>query len=149
MSAAYDDEIESLYNRLSVEADYLNKVSDRLNEDIKYHNSRLKGLSLGVYVVCESNFHVEEDDLGCKTGYHLAYGKIDSQWQILVEPWIEEGQLDSTFSVGRQYPLLSARRDLRVRAMQGIPLLLKVLIEKARDFSEDIQQAGEHAGDAD
>ena len=133
------------FSRLQDLSTVLNSKSDVLNEAIKAFEARLASLRLGVSawvdppliseVTDESS--ISEDTITTKLGYSKATGT----WCLT----IEEDSARHGGAPGAPWPsyspLSQASRDLRLKAIKQLPLLVKALEKRAAEALHEVSQA--------
>jgi hypothetical protein len=132
------------FSRLQDVSNVLNSKSDTINEAIKAFEAKLASLRLGVSAWVLTPLMTQlvapgtqnEDNLRTNLGYSKATGA----WCLTImedsERWggSEEAPPDFT-------PLSQASRELRVKAIKQLPLLVKALEEKADEALKEVGQA--------
>lgn len=133
------------FSRLQDISNVLNSKSDVLNEAIKSFESKLASLRLGVSawvnppLVSETTDEggVNEDTITTRLGYSKATG----QWCLTIEEDSDRySGLDQ--SPWPSYtPLNQASRDMRIKAIKQLPLLVKALEKNADEALKEVGQA--------
>jgi len=133
------------FSRLQDISNVLNSKSDVLNEAIKSFEAKLASLRLGVSawvtppltseVVDEGTSN--EDTITTKLGYSKATGS----WCLtLLEDSDRYSELPQS-SWPSYSPLSQASRDMRVKAIKQLPLLVKSLEKRADEALKEVGQA--------
>lgn len=133
------------FSRLQDISNVLNSKSDTLNEAIKAFEAKLASLRLGVSAwvsppliseVIDENT-IREDTFTTKLGYSKATG----HWCLTIED-------DSARNSGipgapwpSYSPLSQASRDIRLKAIKQLPLLVKALEKSADEALKEVGQA--------
>ena len=132
------------FSRLQDISNSLNSKSDTINAAIKAFEEKLASLRLGVSVWVLTPLEtrliapgtVEEDNL--KT--YLGYTKATSTWCLTLsedsECWGNDEENPPHYT-----PLSQASRELRIKAIKQLPLLVKALEKKADEALKEVDQA--------
>lgn len=130
-----------LLKQLSVASDALNSASDQFNQQIRTIEEALASYNLGVpaWVTAFSGKEEEYDDGGTVIDKYtrlvrVGYEKSGGAWSLMVAVTIPER------SHLREWVLRDAPRDLRMQAIDGIPLLLEKLIDEANALTGQISR---------
>lgn len=118
----------------------LNDGADALSGNLARAEKALAGLGLGVKA--RVNITTEED-AEHNVCTELAFQRSGPHWGLFIV--LSEDYGDGS---ERETPLLSASKDMRVRAAQVIPDLLAAMIEAARKQAEEIEAANRAVLDA-
>lgn len=116
----------------------LNKKSDSLNATISSINKKLEALNFGMNIMLsEPSIEYEGNR------YYLTYGKYSAPNEKGVHvAGSEEWQLGVYHDAWRsEDALLRAPREVRIRALDFIPLLLDAMKEKAAELIDSIEKA--------
>jgi hypothetical protein len=130
-------EVEVALKQIEAVANTLNQTSDLLSQKIVEIESALNHYKLGIWAWLEEPlfYRLESDGNGgdIEVSYHLGYGKIRDKWGIVLHerPDYDPEAIDPVF-------LKEAPRDIRARAVERIPELLKCTAEKAAELSREI-----------
>lgn len=132
----------SLFSRLEELSVRLNETSDSINESIKGLEAKLASLRIGVDawldepIAKDPTFNSEGEEEGHFYSY-FGYGRVNGTWRLLVTKYHDEfGHMDPTV-----IPLLQASRETRLKALQQVPSLIKVLEKKAEDTLKEVEKA--------
>ncbi len=139
--------------RLSVLSRALNEASDRVSKQIAEVESALGALRLGVraWVLVESSQEsVESEDVRTKERKYtslthflsLGYTRHKGKWALVVAEGYEEFSDDE--DPNRITPLLEARRDVKLAAVEKIPALLKAIEEEGAKVAQEATKQAEH-----
>ena len=110
---------QSSFQELAASAAELNQVSDQLTKSVAELDSAIMSLSLGVVCWVDVGEPYGSDD---EWSDQLGYEKINGKWGLAIRV------LDHPESrVDNQWLFADAPRDLRVKAVDGIPKLLDAL----------------------
>jgi hypothetical protein len=137
-------EVEIALKHIEAVSNTLNQSSDLLSQKIVEIESALNHYKLGIWAWLEEPlfYRLESDGNGTdiEVSYHLGYGKIRDKWGLLVHerPDYDTEAIEPVF-------LKEAPRDIRARAVERIPDLLKCIAEKAAEFSREIVKKTELA----
>jgi hypothetical protein len=130
-------EVEIALSRIETVSNTLNQTSDLLSQKIVEIESALNHYKLGIWAWLEEplSYRLESDGNGVEVevSCHFGYGKIRDKWGLLVQE-----RLDYDPEVRAPLFLKDAPRDIRARAVERIPELLKCVTEKAADLSREI-----------
>jgi len=137
-------EVEVALKHIETVSNTLNQSSDLLSQKIVEIESALNHYKLGIWAWLEKPlfYRLESDGNGVdvEVSYHFGYGKIRDKWGLLIHerPDYDPEILSPLF-------LKDAPRDIRVRAVERIPELLKCVTDKAAEFSREIMKKTELA----
>jgi hypothetical protein len=147
-------------SKLSDLASKLNKKSDTLNATITTINRKLEKLNLGVEAWLENSpiepsdpyfgDHDDDEKWPLVDGTLLGYARVEDEFQLAVKE-ATLAEFDSRGFIHPDYyeitkswnlrPLLKANRNIRVRAMDYVPLLLDQIKSEATGLLKSIQEA--------
>lgn len=128
--------VQSSYQKLSVAAADLNKVSDELGRSVAELDAALKKLNLGITVW--TNIRGNEDDQGSYWSEEIGYAKIDGKWGIALRTvsgnygWPEQDRID-------QWLFNDAPRSMRISAIGKIPGLMEAMSKEAAESTKNIR----------
>src|SRR5260370_22552776 len=126
----------------------LNQKSDTPNEVITSINEKLATLNLGVeawvgYIQRGDPWYRDADDdqaFPLHDETWLGYYRFEKGWELAVKTVTVDADGGAAYVEGLT-PLLSARRDIRVRAMKLIPELLNSIKKNAERLLQSIDEA--------
>ncbi len=126
----------------------LNQKSDTLNEVITSINAKLATLNLGVEawvgnIQRGDPWYRDADDdqaFPLHDETWLGYYRFEKGWELAVKTVTVDADGGAAYVDGLA-PLLSARRDIRVRAMKLIPELLNSIKKNAETLLQSIDEA--------
>lgn len=132
------------FSRLQEISSSLNSKSDTINAAIKSFEEKLASLRLGVSVWVPTPLGTRVIDPGTanednlKT--YLGYTKATSTWCLTLsedsERWGDDEDNPPAYT-----PLSQAPRELRIKAIKQLPLLVKALEKKADEALKEVDQA--------
>src|SRR5258708_22094191 len=129
-------EVQATLQHIEAVSHILNRSSDLLSQKIVEIESALNDYKLGIWAWLGQPlfYRLESDANGedVEVSYYLGYGKIRDKWGLLVHerPDYDAEAIDPVF-------LKEAPRDIRARAVERIPDLLKCIAEEAADLSRE------------
>jgi hypothetical protein len=130
------------FSRLQDLSNDLNKKSDELNESLKAFEAKLASFRLGVTAWVSPPLETEKEDDGNEITTKLGYSKVTGSWCLTLE-------YDDDFTSGfdnapypHYTPLSQAPRDLRIKAVEQLPMLLKEIEKRADEAVKEVHQAG-------
>ena len=137
-------EVEVALKHIEAVSNTLNQSSDLLSQKIVEIESALNHYKLGIWAWLEEPlfYRLESDGNGVdiEVSYHFGYGKIRDKWGLLIHE-----RLDYDPEARAPLFLKDAPRDIRARAVERIPELLKCIAEKAAELSREIMKKTELA----
>jgi hypothetical protein len=140
-SESLQQRVQSSYARLSAVASNLNAASDELSQSVMELDESLKTLNLGT--LCWYKYAGEMPDFGRYWSRYIGYAKVGSRWGISLSRTSghtevpEDGRND-------EWLFNDAPRDLRIEAVEHIPLMIEKLIETAEaTVSKVLEKAAE------
>jgi len=137
-------EVEATLKHIEAVSNTLNQSSDLLSQKIVEIESALNHYKLGIWAWLEEPlfYRLESDGNGgdVEVSYHFGYGKLRDKWGLLVHERLDHDPEDRA-------PLFlkDAPRDIRARAVESIPKLLKCIAEKGAELSREIMKKTELA----
>jgi hypothetical protein len=137
-------EVEAALKHIEAVSNTLNQSSDLLSQKIVEIESALNHYKLGIWAWLEEPlFYLLESDgngVDVEVSYHFGYGKIRDKWGLLIHERFD-------FDPEARAPMFlkDAPRDIRARAVERIPDLLKRIAEKAAELSREIMKKTELA----
>ncbi len=141
-----DVELTQLLSTLTETAALLNRESDSMTELIKDLNTRLQTLNIGIEVwpiTLDEEMEPDEDrdrvPVLVRNVTQLGYAKVGDTWSLAVRQVQHDDGDWSTISAPMS--LLHASRDLRLKAMAKLPVLLQELQYRAQGAVNAIQTA--------
>jgi len=145
-------------NELSNLASKLNQKSDTLNKTIEDLETKLNKLNLGVEAWLEScDAHAimigdpsydEDKRITSREETFLGFYRFDDGWHLAVKETIAEKDADGHFVTADVIligSLLTASRNVRIKAMALVPQLLDAIKAEAESLLKDINAAEEAA----
>jgi hypothetical protein len=127
-------------------AEALNTESNQINSTIAALNAKLAALNVGIEVW----LGLDEDHI------QIGYAKVDDAWQLATRycediKWVPDLRFDDNNGdwesvPGTAYevtPLLQASRELRIRGLDCMPAIIRVLKSHAEDSLKTIRAAKE------
>lgn len=150
-----DPEFSALLSQFTETAGRLNSASDSLNSILSTIEKRLVEANVGVETWLSSDL-VQSDSEGSSggettwTSQVLGFAKIEGEWGLAVKPVKHVSgffQGDDNCPYGMRYKdgepvrLLKASREIRIKALEAAPQLIKQLTEEADRYIQTIEQA--------
>jgi len=145
-------------NELSNLASKLNQKSDTLNKTIEGIEAKLNKLNLGVETWLESyDRHTvvvgdptydEAKGVTSRDETFLGFARFEDGWHLAIKDTVAEKNADGDFlmaDVVLVRPLLTAPRNVRIKAMELIPTLLDAIKVEAESLLKAIDAAEEAA----
>jgi hypothetical protein len=147
------DEFSRLLSEVAKSADMLNRESDSVNELIERFQATLRSLNVGLEVWLPI---IEKEQLPRTSGSgtqvlrtYLGVARLNGAWTLAVKAttgqkrWDEEEQeaVEEDLYETPPSPLLSASREVRIRALGEFPVLLNNLKREADAAIMTIQSA--------
>ena len=137
------------FSSLEKKAKTINQHSDQLTAYLEAINDKLNSLNLGIEVVCPNRFDWVEGEEESEIDSYLGYGKLQSTWGLLVRfvKTIPTGHDNQGEPLGwrtldtRKLFLLSCSRQLRMKAVDEIQKLIKILETEAEKLGESVSKA--------
>lgn len=133
------------FSRLQDLSTVLNSKSDVLNEAIKAFEAKLASLRLGVSAWVNPPLISEvTDENGINedtTTTRLGYSKATGTWCLTIEEDSERYSGTPGAPWPSYAPLSQASRDIRLKAIKQLPLLVKALEKKADEALHEVSQA--------
>ena len=142
------------FSSLAKKSKTINKRSDELTEALAAINKKLNSLNLGIEVFCSGALEITcetrmddtrhgELEREFDTSTYLGYGKHGGEWGLLLKTETLEKALDDEW---REYDsernfLLSAPRQLRMKAVDHIEELVRLLEEEADNLEASVGKA--------
>lgn len=133
-----------LLKQLSTASEGLNNVSDIFNGQIKVIEDALASYNVGVsaWVPAFTDSHEECDRVGnvlgvVETHYSLGYQKSGGRWCLMVSSLCEYGYPPGE-GQRRDWVLLDAPREIRMKAIDAVPKLIEALIAEATRLTTEI-----------
>ena len=133
-----------LLKQLSTASEGLNNVSDIFNDQIRVIEDALASYNVGVsawvpaftesYEDCDSEGNVRGI---VDTEYSLGYQKSGSRWCLMVASECEYGYPPGDPD-RREWVLLDAPREIRMKAINAVPKLIEALIAEAKRLTTEI-----------
>lgn len=131
-----------LLKQLRYASEGLNNVSDIFNGEIKVIEEALASYNLGVQAwvdactVNEEYFSKEGVPVGIQERkIRVGYEKWNGKWCLMALSGIPDNDYPEEY---QQWVLRDAPRDVRLKAIEGIPKLLEKLIEEANKLTAEI-----------
>jgi hypothetical protein len=131
-----------LLKQLSSASEGLNNVSDIFNGEIKVIEEALASYNLGVHAWVEACILNEEyyGKDGVPLGVQerkimVGYEKWNGKWCLMASSHTRDDEYPGDL---QQWILRDAPRDVRLKAIEGIPKLLEKLIEEAKELTAEI-----------
>ena len=123
------------FSRLQDLSNSLNKKSDELNESLKAFEAMIASFRLGVDAWVKPSLETRTDDHGIEYSTTLGYSKATGNWCLTIGYW-------SSFDEEGSYsPLNQASRELRIKAIEQLPKLLKALESAADEAVQGVEKA--------
>lgn len=124
------------FSRLQELSNSLNNKSDELNESLKTFEAMIASFRLGVEAWVRPSLERTMDDQdGTEYTTTLGYSKATGNWCLTLGYW-------SSFNEEGNYsPLNQASRDLRIKAVEQLPKLLKALESAADEAVQEVEKA--------
>ncbi len=114
----------------------LNSASDALAKSVARLDQALHQLNLGIPAWVA--VHEWEDETGDWIRHDVGYARVASKWGIALR--ILEGNINQeTCTRDEQWLFADGPRDLRVAAVEKLPLLLQALAKRAMETTERIK----------
>lgn len=133
-------EITSKLPQLSKASQVLNNLSDELVKQVAGIEASLNKFNLGVstYVVVSSS--ADEEGLWSQN-LRLAYGKDGGKWGLIIERVTEDLRYGPEDTEYESWPFKDAPRELRLKVVDKIPLLLQALIKESEEVATQVRDA--------
>lgn len=132
------------FKRLKNLGKLLSHESDALTNTLKEIEKELNALGLGIDCWTEGAFLNESmplDDGSSLTAYYrLGYGRYKRSWGLLVHEGVEETDVNQ-----ETYPLVDAKRHVRVAAVNELPKLINELLKRVEKLRDDLRTPSELA----
>ena len=133
-----DEEVEAAHSNaaklqaLANAAQNLNELSDRLNAQVAEIEGAINKLNLGVRASVEAEVvSIDESASRC---VFFEYEKVAGKWGFVINQYIDVDP-ENTYE---QWAFKDAPRDLRLKVVERIPLLLDELVTKSISLASDI-----------
>ena len=123
------------FSRLQDLSNSLNKKSDELNESLKAFEAMLASFRLGVEAWVRPSLETSTDDHGIEYATTLGYSKASGNSCLTL------AYRNSMDDEGSYVPLNQASRELRIKAVEQLPKLLKALENAADEAVQDVEKA--------
>lgn len=120
-----EKDIQVARERLLLESQDINQVSDKLNDQIRALEEGLKSYNLGI-----AAFTPLSGD------FELGYGRLANKWGIII---VERRTLGGVAE--REWYFQDAPRSLRIEAIDHLPQLIEALIREAKAMTLRIVEA--------
>lgn len=129
------------FSRLQDLSNSLNTKSDELNGSFKLFESKLASFRLGVTAWVEPPLEKWTYEHGVEETTKLGYSKATGSWCLTL-------RRDHTYEEDYGYTALSqAPRDLRIKAAEQLPKLLKEIEKVATEAVKEVDEAGKFMRD--
>lgn len=142
-------------NELSNLASKLNQKSDTLNKTIEDIEAKLNKLNLGVEAWLENHCveigdpdHDRDEEVTSRDEILLGFARFEDGWHLAIKDTVAEKDADGDFitaDVRSIRTLLTAPRNVRIKAMGLIPRLLDQIKAEAESLLKDIDAAEQSA----
>jgi hypothetical protein len=138
-------EVQANLQKLASVASTINQLSDQLTEEVSEVEEAVNELNLGV----TTNVRVDSwaDEEGNSGLWRLAYGKNSGKWGFFVEylsEWPGRGPDSETYE---SWLFKDSPRDVRLKCVEKIPLLLDTLVRKSTEVANTIAEKVAYAKD--
>ena len=136
-SASNAEQIRSSFSELTRATEYLNRVSDGLSEAINALDEALSNLNVGIvswvtFASCD-----DDDQPWIRTTEELGYSKVRNKRGISLRVVQHNDQIDEV-EVESEWLFNEAPREMRIRAVDHLPELIKALTTEATSTAKRV-----------
>jgi hypothetical protein len=127
-------EIAATLQSLTTVAQNLNELSDRLTAQVLLIERAVNKLNLGVRTTVDVDSSLIDNDDFSALVTRLGYTKVDGKWGFAIHQFVDIDP-ENTYQT---WAFKDAPRDLRLKAVDRIPELMKALVDTSVKLGSDI-----------